>query len=178
MFEAEGSTSAKALRQELLSWSPGASRRETIVARRQEGGEGEELGEVARSQVFGGWRQGLRILTSILGGPSDGFEPREWGDLVYTSGGSLWLLCGGLSVGRGQRENKMRAQIGGVAAGGEQGDRGLESGWSWWRCERWLDLGNIWRMIWMKDVVCRGSSMYKNQRNLAFLLHSVCICPF
>lgn len=59
MFEAEGSTSATALRQELLSSTPGASRRETGVARRQWARErvtGEELGEVARSQVWGGRR--------------------------------------------------------------------------------------------------------------------------
>lgn len=37
----------------------------------------------------------------ILGDSSDGFEPGDWGDLVYTSRGSLWLLCGGLSVRMG-----------------------------------------------------------------------------
>lgn len=35
MFKAKGSTSAKVLRQELLSLTPGASGRETVVARRQ-----------------------------------------------------------------------------------------------------------------------------------------------
>lgn len=53
-----------------------------------------------------------------------------WGDLVYISKGSLQLLCGGLSVERGQSGNKVRAQLGGVVADEEQEESGLDSGWS------------------------------------------------